>query len=194
MIWLATVLLFIAVGAGIFVWTGAYNVAADEPHWALTARLLETVRERSIAARISGISVPGLGDEAQIRSGAGNYDEMCADCHRYPGEDEPELGGSLNPEPPDFSRHRVTEPAEAFWVIKHGIKMTGMPAWGKHMDDDTIWAIVVLLRQLPDLSQERYRALVDASEGHSHGGGGDREAEQEDEGGHVHDDDVPHDH
>ena len=193
-IWIAGLLLLIAVAAGAFIWSGVYNIAADDPHWAVTANVLETVRERSIETRISGIAVPELGGEAQVRKGAGNYDEMCADCHRHPGEDQSELGGGMYPAPPDLSEHRVTDPAEAFWVIKHGIKMSGMPAWGEHMDDEAIWDMVAFLQHLPELSQSSYDELVESSEGHAHGSGDDHEAEVGRAANHVHADGAEHEH
>jgi mono/diheme cytochrome c family protein len=81
-------------------------------------------------------------------------------------------------------RDGIDDPAEAFWIIRHGIKMTGMPAWGKSMDDGSIWGMVALLQRLPEMSVDQYHELVEASEGHSHGSG---EA-------HVHDDDEHHEH
>ena len=183
-VWLTGLLALVAGGAGAFIWSGAYNIAADEPHWQLTERLLETVRERSIEARLAGIAVPELGDEALIRAGAGNYDAMCADCHLEPGEDRTELSAGLYPAPPNLVREGVHDPAEAFWIIKHGIKMTGMPAWGKSMDDKSIWGMVAFLRQMPGMTEARYDALVESSGGHSHGAGEE----------HVHEDDEHHEH
>ncbi|AJG16581.1 hypothetical protein RK21_05073 [Pseudomonas plecoglossicida] len=63
------------------------------------------------------------------------------------------------------------DPAAAFWTIKHGIKATGMPAWGKSMGDEYIWGIVAFLDQLPQMNAEQYKALVATSGGHQHGGG-----------------------
>ena len=62
-------------------------------------------------------------------------------------------------------------PAHHFWVIKHGIKASGMPAWGKSMNDEYIWNMVAFLQGLPKLNAEQYRAMVASSGGHSHGGG-----------------------
>ena len=183
-IWLAGLLVLVAVGTGAVIWSGAYNIAADEPHWPLTERLMETVRDRSIAARASDVVAPALDDESLIRKGAGNYDAMCAGCHLEPGEDHTELGAGLYPAPPNLSRDRIDDPAEAFWVIRHGIKMSGMPAWGKSIDDGSIWGMVAFLQQLPEMSAEQYHELVEASEGHSHGSG---EA-------HDHADDEHHEH
>ena len=167
-IWLLGLLLLFIVGAGAFIWSGVYNVAADDPHWPVTRLAMEKVRERSIAARASGIDVPELDDESLIRAGAGNYDAMCAGCHLQPGVERSELSDGLYPSPPDLSRRRGADPAAAFWVIKHGIKMSGMPAWGKSMQDEYIWGMVAFLRQLPDMSEVRYRELVEASGGHAH--------------------------
>lgn len=196
-------LLLVAVGAGAFIWSGAYNIAADNPHWPLTERVLETARERSIEARSSGIAVPDLDDESLIRAGAGNYDAMCVDCHLEPGEDHTELSAGLYPVPPNLGRDRIEDPAEAFWIIKHGIKMTGMPAWGKSMEDEHIWGMVAFLQQLPDMSPDRYRELVKASGGHDHSPADNARQDDNADAGKApagdakpqdHEDAPPHDH
>jgi mono/diheme cytochrome c family protein len=190
-IWLTGLLVLVAVGAGAFIWSGAYNIAADDPHWPLTERVMETVRDRSIEARLSGITVPDLDDESLIRTGAGNYDAMCAGCHLEPGEDHTELSVGLYPAPPNLGRDRIDDPAEAFWFIKHGVKMTGMPAWGKSMEDEPIWGMVAFLQQLPGMSADQYHELVEASEGHSHGSA---DAHDEHAETHVHADGSEHEH
>ncbi len=159
------------VGAAAFAWSGRYPVGADAPHWTTTRAFLETVRQRSIRAQAGEVAVPpGLDDPARVRQGAGNYDAMCTGCHLAPGMDETEMSRGLYPEPPSLSRTDL-DPAEAFWTIKHGIKATGMPAWGKSMADDYIWNMVAFLQALPKLDAAQYRALVASSGGHSHGGG-----------------------
>lgn len=169
-IWLLGLLLLIVAGKAVFIWSGAYNIAADEPHWPLTERVMETLRDRSIAERASDIAVPRLEDESLIRAGAGNYDAMCAGCHLKPGVENTEQSVGLYPAPPNLARKPVDDPAAAFWVIKHGIKMSGMPAWGESMEDEYIWGMVAFLRQLPDMSADHYDELVEASGGHRHGG------------------------
>ena len=49
---------------------------------------------------------------------------------------------------------------ENFWVIKHGIKASGMPAWGKTHDDERIWAMVAFIKRLPTLTPEQYQILT----------------------------------
>lgn len=153
------------------VWSGAYNIGADDPHWRPTHALLEAVRERSIDMRAGKLQVPAdLGDPDRIRQGAGNYAAMCTGCHLAPGMAETELSKGLYPAPPDLTK-RTVDAAEAFWVVKHGIKASGMPAWGLSMEDRYIWNMAAFLQELPKLDAAQYQTLVASSEGHSHGGG-----------------------
>lgn len=173
------------VAAAGFVWSGAYDVGADDPHTRPVHALIGTLRDRSIEARTKGLQVPDLKSPARIAQGAGNYDAMCTGCHLTPGATATELSNGLYPAPPNLTRQTV-EPARAFWVIKHGIKASAMPAWGKSMQDEYIWNMVAFLQELPRLDAAGYKALVAQSGGHSHGGG--------ESGGHSHAGMEPHEH
>jgi len=156
---------------GIFVWSGIYNIGADDTHTKPVYSMLQLMRERSIAARAKKLHPPpNLNDQALIVKGAGNYNAMCMSCHLAPGMADTELSKGLYPAPPNLTRETV-DAASAFWVIKHGIKASGMPAWGKSMQDEYIWGMVAFLQVLPKLSAEQYKAMVDSSGGHAHGGG-----------------------
>ncbi|MCQ4294662.1 cytochrome c [Pseudomonas stutzeri] len=159
------------IGAGV-LYSGVISVAADEPHSRAVEALLAITRERSIAVRAREIEVPSLDDEALIRSGAGNYHAMCIGCHLAPEMPATELSESLYPAPPNLAKRGTGgDPGATFWVIKHGIKATGMPAWGKSMGDDYIWGMVAFIDRLPQLDAAQYQSLVAASDGHQHGGG-----------------------
>ncbi len=170
-VWLGAGVGLVAVAATATVSLGVYNVAADDPHSRPVYALLETARERSIEVRAAKLQVPtNLDDPERIRQGAGNYNAMCVTCHLSPDAAATEMSKGLYPAPPNLSKQPVA-PAEAFWVIKHGIKASGMPAWGRSMQDDYIWNMVAFLQQLPGMDAARYRALVASSGGHDHGGG-----------------------
>lgn len=170
-----------ALAAAGFLHSGIYHVGADEPHWPVTLKVAQTLRDRSIALRARDIPLPAdLNDAARVRRGAGNYDAMCTGCHLRPGARDSEIRRGLYPQPPNLALAVQSSPRNAtdtarlaarrFWVIKHGIKMSAMPAWSvAGVDDDTIWDMVALLQQLPELSPEAYAALVQASPGHTHG-------------------------
>ncbi len=170
-LWVPVLLVAAVLTLGGVLWFGAYDVGADDPHTRPVRGLLEFVRERSIAARASRLDVPSdLDDPARIKQGAGNYDAMCATCHLAPGIRDTELSRGLLPAPPDLTSAAV-DAAAAFWVVKHGIKASGMPAWGRSMDDPYIWNLVAFLQVLPGMGEARYSELVAASGGHAHGGG-----------------------
>ncbi|WP_324733788.1 c-type cytochrome [Pseudomonas paeninsulae] len=166
----ASVVVGTAVTAGAYF--GLVNVGADDPHFPAVHAFLTMARDRSIEVRSRDIPVPDLEDKALIRAGAGNYNSMCIGCHLAPGVAETELSQSLYPAPPNLTKAGVDgNPAAAFWTIKHGIKATGMPAWGKSMGDPYIWGMVAFLQQLPTLDAQQYQTLVASSSGHQHGGG-----------------------
>jgi hypothetical protein len=161
---LILVLVFCLIGVGVFVYSGAFNVAADVPDNRLTRRLLETLRERSIAVRIGNIQVPRLEDPKMIAEGAEHYAEMCTSCHLAPGMTESEIRPGLNPLPPRLIEPQSLAPARAFWVIKHGIWLTAMPAWGTTHDDTAIWNIVAFLQKLPTMKADEYQRLTEVGE------------------------------
>lgn len=186
------VLVVLAIGLGAFVWSGVYNIGADDPHYKPTNMMLTQLREQSITARSKKLHPPpNLNDPALIRQGAGNYSVMCTGCHLGPGIQETELSRGLYPSPPDFSKLPPGDPAHDFWVIKHGLKATGMPAWGKSMKDEYIWGMTAFLQQLPRLDAEQYQAMVASSGGHAHGGG--ETAPQGSGAGAMMDESKPHD-
>jgi len=149
------------IGASLGVYAGLYNVAADVPHTQPVFWLMTTARERSVAVRAKDIEVPNdLADPKRITLGAGQYAEMCAGCHLAPGMKRTEIARGLYPRAPELRRKGRLTPAEQFWVLKHGVKMTGMPAWGVTHGDDVLWSVVAFLRKLPELSADQYQALV----------------------------------
>jgi mono/diheme cytochrome c family protein len=151
--------------AAILIYVGVYNIAADTPHSQPVYWLLQTVRQQSIAARATRIVVPpDLTDPERIGAGAAEYAEMCSGCHLAPGMKRTEISQGLYPRAPELRRGINLTPAQEFWVVKHGIKMTGMPAWGVTHDDELLWDVVAFLRKLPELSADQYQTLVKSAE------------------------------
>ena len=157
----AGALLVLVVAAVGGIYAGLYNIAADVPHTQPVYWLLETVRERSVVARARDIVVPkDLDDANRISKGAGEYAEMCSGCHLAPGMKRTEISQGLYPRAPELRRKTDLTPAEQFWIVKHGVKMTGMPAWGVTHEDELLWDVVAFVRKLPELTPEQYETLV----------------------------------
>lgn len=170
----------LAVGAAtgsIVAVLGIVNVAANEPHGSFVYQILDFVRERSIAHRLSGIKAPDdFADPERVRRGAGNYAAMCVNCHLAPEMMDSEIRKGLYPMPPNLSAHTELptinrNAARDFWIIKNGIKASGMPAWSAGgIEDAGIWDLAAFLQKLPLMTKADYDQFVAASDGHSHGG------------------------
>ncbi len=156
---------------------GVIDISADTPHNPEVYSIIEWVREHAIARGAADVLPPNdLSEAERIRRGAGNYDAMCSNCHLRPGVENTEIRQGLYPTPPNLGRVTETDDsvgpdARRFWIIKHGIKASGMPAWSNSgMEDEAIWDLVAFLKTLPSLSPESYGELVKPSKGHSHSG------------------------
>lgn len=153
-----------ALGGIAFVYFGIYDVGADEPHWSVTYRIMETARARSIKAHAANIVVPAnLGDQNRILAGAVHFATHCAICHSAPGVQAGDLAEGMYPKPPELTHvPNMWAPGELFWIVKHGIKMSGMPSWGDH-GDDQLWNSVAFMQKLPDLRPNDYKKLLETA-------------------------------
>lgn len=162
---LIAILCFLFAVVSAVVWSGVYNVAANVPHWDTTKWFMEKVREQSIAAHSKGIVVPSLKDPNLINAGFQHYHAMCRRCHNAPGYLRTEISQGLYPPPPDFTAKETTLPgdAEVFWIVRNGLKMTGMPAFGVTHNDEELWGMTVFARHVKVLKPEEYDAMVTAA-------------------------------
>lgn len=153
--------LALAIGGFLLAASGIIPIKASSGHWPVTEWFLHFSMRRSIALHSLGIETPELDVPQLVLKGAGHYEVGCRPCHGSPGLPLPLIPRGMTPHPPDL-RSRIAEmkPRELFYVVKHGVKFTGMPAWPAQRREDEIWAIVAFLRELPTLNAEGYRRLA----------------------------------
>ena len=150
-----------------FIYTGAYDVAATHRHWPFTEWILDTARIQSIKSHAADTQVPpGLDDRAKLVMGVEHFAAHCAVCHGAPGVPKGDIAKGLYPPSPDLAVNgtRYTE-AELFWIIKHGIKMTGMASYGAVHKDDEIWNLVAFVQRLPKMTPAQYGQMEQAAAG-----------------------------
>lgn len=167
--------------AAVVVYEGVYDVAATNAHWPITQRLLDFGRRHSVAVHARGITPPAhLGRPDRLALGVSHFAAHCAMCHGAPGVPKDDIAEGMYPAPPNLAvtSQQYTE-AQLFWILRHGIKMTGMPSWPDHSDDD-LWAIVAFLKKLPGMSESDYAKLVmnNVMHGMVHHHGGDAPADK----------------
>jgi mono/diheme cytochrome c family protein len=163
-------LLLGTAGVGLFVYSGVYNISALDQHTKPVYQLLEYAMRRSVKLRTDSIAAPDLSDRQRILRGAEHYREHCLQCHGAPGVSPHALAFGMTPAPVNLvSTAREWPAADIYWVIKHGIKMSGMPAWEYEMSDHDIWDIVAFVEMMPALSPAEYAALSkELPEQHAH--------------------------
>jgi cytochrome c553 len=149
----------LAIGGAAFIGSGVYNIGADDHHTKIALTIIEQLRERSIAARSSSIEAHFVEDPVRIAAGAQHYSALCVGCHLAPGVTKSDVRRGLYPHPPNLAQEEPQQAQRAFWVIKHGIKMSAMPAWGMTLDDAAIWDTVAFIRKMPDMTPETYQHL-----------------------------------
>jgi mono/diheme cytochrome c family protein len=162
---LVALIVLLAAAAAAVVYSGVYDVSAAAPEEPWVARLLDTAKDRAIEKRVAEMPPPpSLTDPSQVTEGQLDFAEMCVTCHGAPGVPKSEIGMGLNPDAPDLKDEaRDSSPQHLFWVIKNGIKMTGMPAFGLTHSDAKIWSMVAFLKQLPQMDAAQYAASLKAA-------------------------------
>jgi mono/diheme cytochrome c family protein len=152
--------IILAMSGFAFVYSGAYNVAATEPHTPFGTWLLGAIFQHSVKVRAGGIATPGQFTDEDVQQGFQSFNTMCVPCHGAPGKERNEIGKGLYPEPPDLGHApQHWSSAELFWIVKHGLRMTGMPAFGPTHEDRQLWNIVAFVQRLPDMTPDRYNRM-----------------------------------
>lgn len=159
---IAAGLLVVAAGGGLLVaWSGLYDISASRGHWAVTRALLAFAMRNSVETHAWPLEAPPLDDPALIYLGMRHYEGGCTPCHGAPGDPRNPIPLQLVPTPPYLpDAVRDWSPEQLFWIVKHGVKYTGMPAWPAPQRDDEVWGVVAALIQLPALDAATYRHLA----------------------------------
>jgi mono/diheme cytochrome c family protein len=155
----------IAAAAGYTVYqVGWYDIGANKQHLQLTYSVLEQAMHNSVRHHAKTVVVPSLGDSGQVLRGGALYREHCAQCHGGPGAAPSAHGQSMQPVPgPLVDAAERWKPRELYWITRHGIKMSGMPAWEVRLNEPDTWAVVAFLTRLPHLDARAYREMTAAN-------------------------------
>jgi cytochrome c553 len=159
--WTAGAVAALALAALLFAWSGLYSVAASRGHWPIVSWFLTFAMQNSVEAHAPEMPVPPLADAGLVQLGAAHYYGGCAPCHGAPGDPGSPVVERMLPPPPSLaSAAQDWTQNELFWIVWHGIKYTGMPAWPAQNRWDEVWPVVAFLQKLPQMTAEEYRALA----------------------------------
>lgn len=155
-------IIFVAAVVGFSVWliSGAIYIGADKPHSAITTWVLHNAMERSVKYHCKSLLPPQTNDTL-VKFGFSHFHAMCVMCHGAPGFEPSEVGKGLTPPPPDLQKALVRwNSTETYWIVEHGVKMTGMPSFGVTHSKEELDAIVSFLMKYPAMSKAEYAGYV----------------------------------
>lgn len=160
------ILALLGITGLVVVYSGAYNVAATEEHASFTRWAFDTTFHNSVERQADGIVAPASFTPDRLAQGATAYKAMCQQCHSGPGVERAEWANGMRPRPPHLAEAAAGwSPQEVFWIVKHGVKMSGMPAFGPSRDDQAIWNIAAFVKELPAMTPEEYAAAGGGQQG-----------------------------
>ena len=147
-----TTLLLIALGTFVYLHFGFLRFNADEQPSALESKLAMSAVDAFLERRAPAANSAPQSSDADLLEGMKLYTANCAVCHGDPGQPERVMGKSFYPPVPQFMNDPADMPARHnFYIIKHGIRWTGMPAWGSSLNDAQIWTLTAFLAQMDKL-------------------------------------------
>jgi len=148
-----------AVLGGLIVYAGFFNISALAPDQAPLQWLLMTTRESSIRYHAKGIVAPEPTGPAQVDNGFRLFQAECAMCHSVRGFGAGIMSVGLNPPAPPLAELIDMTDAETFWVVKNGIRFTGMPGWQATNTDAELWDIVAFLKGSETMKEADFVAM-----------------------------------
>lgn len=134
----------------------AGGVSARPEPTAAEAWIARRLRSLAIPSSAKAVRNPVLPGARTLAAGRAHFADHCALCHGNDGRGQTRVGRSLYPRPPDMAApatQQLTD-GELFWIIENGVRLTGMPAWGRKGDEQASWQLVHFIRHLPQFTPE----------------------------------------
>jgi thiosulfate dehydrogenase len=103
-------------------------------------------------------------DDTNLIAGIKLYAQNCAVCHGAADAARSNIAFGLYQHPPQLAKDGVEDDPEGvtYWKIYHGIRLTGMPAFGKTFNETQIWQVALFLKHmdaLPAASQRAWKSV-----------------------------------
>jgi mono/diheme cytochrome c family protein len=129
----------------------------------LETRLAAAVRRLAIPSETRARRNPVALAPGDMKEAMAHFADHCASCHANDGSGNTEMGRGLYPKAPDMRlpSTQTMSDGELFYVIEHGIRFTGMPAWstGTAAGEAATWQLVHFIRHLPQISESELEVM-----------------------------------
>ena len=145
-------LLLLPIVLWFLAWLGmfSFEATATPPSW--ERAIARMAFDASVDRRAPRIANPIRATPEALLAGMKEYRDDCAGCHGSYGRDSKWGSDDFYPRVPQFARTPPRKPDwQLFWIVKHGVRYSGMGAWDRQVPDSTIWLLVTFLSRLDSL-------------------------------------------
>ena len=140
------------VGCYFYLTRGYMDCAADNMPSSMERHMAMSTMDAATARRAPAQKNPVPATDDNLVAGAKLYVEHCAGCHGLPSNPESKFSRSFNPPTPGFFKRAPDMPDnQNFYITQHGVRWTGMPAWGRILSDEQMWTIVTFMSKIEKL-------------------------------------------
>lgn len=156
--------LVVLLALGIYGWAVIRRgfSAHDDPS-AVEAFVARAARTLAVPATDRTLKNPYSPTPENLREGLEHFADHCAICHANDGGGDTQFGRNMYPKPPDMRLAETQNKTDGqiYYTIQHGIRLSGMPAFGdkSRADNESTWKLVLFIRQLPNLTPNEVREM-----------------------------------
>jgi len=145
-------LLIIGIAIFLAIKQGYVDFRADQDSSVLERKFAMQAVDSSTDRHAPDQKNPIPANDENLAAGAKLYINHCASCHGVPSNSNSQFARSFNPPVPTFFTDAPDMPEnQNFYIIQHGIRWTGMPAWNKTLSDTQMWQLVTFLSNIEKL-------------------------------------------
>lgn len=157
--------LFFVATVGLYAFVNGHGFDARGTPGALETAVALRLRKAAIPSDARKRTNPEPLSEENFRTGLAHFADHCAACHGNDGSGDTDFGRGLYPKPPDMrlARTQNLTDGELFYIIEHGVPLTGMPGFGTGSPDGeaATWHLVQFIRRLPKLTEEELEHMAE---------------------------------
>lgn len=149
--WLVAVVIIVIVLGAAAYWIATVDISAVQSPGGVETSVADSMREWYIGRGAKTVPAPTIENNSEsISQGEALYSMSCAQCHGVGGRKPMPIGDWMNPRVPNLSSADVQQMSdkEIFWVIKNGVRLSGMPGFAKLATDPEIWQMTYYVRSL----------------------------------------------
>lgn len=142
---------------GVFFWIrlGFVSPRADMPENVLERSIAMPSLDASVDRRAPKIQNPLQPSHETLAAGMTIYQMNCASCHGDIQHPDGLFAEDFYPRAPLFLKDAPDMPEyQNFYIIQHGIRLSGMPAWKHQLSDQQIWQVSTFLSHIDKLPPE----------------------------------------